>query len=252
MKNTLFKKGLVLGIIVLFIFLGVIPSFNAISISKSVDNISKSNNETEHILIIKGFKNVIPRIHFYYDFQMTGMGTYETFDLYINWENLGYEESYYNNPNGGVLVPHSWTAPGVYTIKAEAWYNHSRYTATFDVRVIGRAKNIDIEEDCDCQSNGKTHLAEKIINRLEKNEVLSDGINSGNLIYGRPICNILDSLFNHYRFYIYFYRDLKDNYPKGSFLYNFYSSLSQYSSFMTAMMYILGLSFDCWDYPPIY
>ena len=50
----------------------------------------------------------------------------------------------------------------------------------------------DIEEDCfECQSDGKTHLAEKIINRLEKNELFTDVINQYNQGDDRPICIFL-------------------------------------------------------------
>jgi len=44
----------------------------------------------------------------------------------------------------------------------------------------------DIEKDCGCQSNGKTHLAEKILNRLEKNEILSNDITTCDIL---PVMN---------------------------------------------------------------
>ncbi|KYK19989.1 hypothetical protein AYK24_04570 [Thermoplasmatales archaeon SG8-52-4] len=63
------------------------------------------------------------------------------------------------------------------------------------------------KEDCiDCQINGKPHLAEKLLNRLDENEVLSDTINLNNLQDDRPICILLKSLATHYAklFYKYF------------------------------------------------
>jgi hypothetical protein len=64
----------------------------------------------------------------------------------------------------------------------------------------------DIEKDCDCQFNGKTHLAEKLIYKLEKNEVLSNVIGLENLEDDRPICILLKSLATHFAnlYYKYF------------------------------------------------
>jgi hypothetical protein len=93
MPNKVFKKGLVVGIILLFIGLAFIPSFNALSIKKDIEE----------------------------------------------------------------------------------------YKPVFD----------DIEKDCfECQKNGKTHLAEQLLNRLEKYEVFTNLIDLDNP-GDRPICDLL-------------------------------------------------------------
>jgi len=52
----------------------------------------------------------------------------------------------------------------------------------------------DIKEDCDCKSFDMTHLAENIINKLGKNEVLSNLINSYIPQSNRPFCDLLSYL----------------------------------------------------------
>ena len=47
------------------------------------------------------------------------------------------------------------------------------------------------EEDCDCQSNAKTDLTEKILNKLENNKLFTDVINSDNSTFDRPLCELL-------------------------------------------------------------
>jgi hypothetical protein len=69
------------------------------------------------------------------------------------------------------------------------------------------------EEDCiECQSNGKTHLAEKLLNRLEKNEVISnvdDTIKSQDI---GVVCFILENLIDKYTELMDYYESLwKEN-----------------------------------------
>ena len=47
MKNTLFKKGLVVGIIILFIGLAFIPTYNAVSISKDIEKTNTVRDNTK-------------------------------------------------------------------------------------------------------------------------------------------------------------------------------------------------------------
>ena len=58
------------------------------------------------------------------------------------------------------------------------------------------ANNTEKVEDCDCQSNDKTHLVEKLLNRLEKNEVLYDVIDLNKSNFERPICEFLSNLID--------------------------------------------------------
>jgi len=140
MKNTLFKKGVVVGIIILFIGLAFIPSFNAISISKDI----------------------------------------EVTNLVVD----------------------------------------------------------DVEKDClECQSNGKTHLAEKLLTRLEKNEILSNVIYFDNQ-YDRPICELLLKWGLYYNDLGWYYL-----YSGHYFMGKIYLGISLY-------IYETGALLLCWPFVP--
>jgi hypothetical protein len=116
----------------------------------------------------------------------------------VDWgDSTGYN---WNGPHPSgidVTISHTYIDAGTYAIAAVA---NDTYGAVSDKStlpvLIYQSKNIsnhikETTEDCDCQSNGKTHLAEKILNRLEKNELFKDIINSDNPTFERPICWIL-------------------------------------------------------------
>ena len=97
----------------------------------------------------------------------------------------------------------------------------------------------DSEENCiDCQSNGKTHLAEKLLNRLEKNEVLSKIIDSYNFAYDRPICEFLLKWALYYNDLGWYYF-----YSGHYFIGKIYLGISSY-------IYYAGALLLCWPVIP--
>jgi hypothetical protein len=85
----------------------------------------------------------------------------------------------------------------------------------------------DDKENClDCQSNGKTHLAEKILNRLEKNEVLSNVIKSDNPKEDTLICEFLYTRFEHILDILYYYAEQAHKYEDNNpLMYMIYFSI---------------------------
>ena len=75
----------------------------------------------------------------------------------------------------------------------------------------------DIEKDCyECQFNSKTHLAEKILGRLEKNELFKDVINQYNSDDDRPICSFLYDIWNNLLSLYFSLKQLADTFPEDS------------------------------------
>jgi hypothetical protein len=99
-------------------------------------------------------------------------------------------------------------------------------------------QTFDSEEDCDCQSNGKTHLAEKLLNRLEKNEVFTNIIESGNSAYDRPICELLLKWALYYNDLGWYYL-----YSGHYFMGKIYLGISLY-------IYEAGVLLLCWPFIP--
>ena len=79
----------------------------------------------------------------------------------------------------------------------------------------------DIENDCNCQSNGKTHLAEKLLNRLEKNELISNVIDSNNQLFFLQypiICEVLENIVNNLLNAIENINKLWEKYPNSQII----------------------------------
>ena len=108
----------------------------------------------------------------------------------------------------------------------------------------------DIEEDCDCNiPNGKLHLAEKLLTRLEKDEVLSNVIDLNVPPWEeRPICILLNKTGSHYVELAEKYIDLADCYPINSLLFYLYFSLGvTYGAIVISIAYI-GTFLMCWGW----
>ena len=111
----------------------------------------------------------------------------------------------------------------------------------------------DSGEDCDCQSNGKTHLAEKLLTRLEKDEVLSKLIKSDNPKDDTLICEFLYTRMEHIEDILYYYAEQLHKYENNSLMYMIYFSI--WSMHLSRMIPIVltALYLDCdWvnPYPP--
>jgi hypothetical protein len=247
MKNTLFRKGLVVGIIVLFIGLAFVPSFNAVSIS---NNIGETNNLPPKIEIVEivpfPFYLYSPNIgdlyigarikyigdqtyegHFGYHAEAYNMRTGELYTTYTqNVYGIIYPGEEYFVNNVGLIFDEEYFptnflvrfTPIPYGISKQETYRiwggwtgappHCKKVNSKDLnlspKIIDSLKLEDIPkvpdtvEDCGCNSNVKTRLVEKLINRFEKNEVLPNVIDSDNCAYDRPICEFLLNLALYY------------------------------------------------------
>jgi len=108
----------------------------------------------------------------------------------------------------------------------------------------------DIEKDCNCQSNGKTHLAEKILHRLEENEVLSNDITTfkefNSPLSDRPLCDLLWGIFSKYAEKAeYCLKKLEET--KGTIWNYYYFYLSVIYASITYFYGMLLYVFDCYD-----
>jgi hypothetical protein len=198
------KKVLLLGVIALFIGLAFIPSFNAVSISM-LDNhppdielqykLEKYNDKWLYtfIAICDGFI----RVGFTFDDieqdVVVGPGPVYT------WEFLASE----------LIRGH--------TICAIA-YGVDGNNVSDCIEFKSRSMETKYDDSCDCQSNGKTHLAEKLLNKLEKNEVLSNVVDLSNPQSDRPICNSLFETINRLTDYTLSLDEKLDSLTKDSIL----------------------------------
>ena len=104
----------------------------------------------------------------------------------------------------------------------------------------------DSEEDCfECQSNGKTHLAEKLLNRLEKDEVLSEMIDSDNPTFERPICELIMKYFNYYNDIFEYYYELARQYPSNKY----YERMIFIYEMVCFQIYFFWILFGCLEVP---
>ena len=171
---------------------------------------------------------------------------------YIHWDD-GYTQwtDYY--PSGEeIIVNHTWEVQGTFLVMARANDTHGALGPWGTIQW----SKADNEEDCDCQSNGKTHLAEKLLTRLEKNEVLSDVIKSINTDDDKPICVFLEKLcYNLYNFFFKFidWADkLIEQFPNLEPLFrNIVLSYYAIISGLQMSILILGAAFHC-DWEPYY
>ena len=239
MKNKILRKGLVVGIIALFIGLAFIPSFNAISISKSDD--------TTPPVIEVSWET--------YKFNSTW---YVKFDCEIYDNESGIDRTiWYLN---GVLQD-SNSGPGpdygfhftvtLYIAKKSVFKFEAINGAGLSAFVEIDGSDIKSTKDCDCQSNSKTHLAEKLLNKLEKDEVLSKVIKSINPKDDRLICEILWNIYERYTAIADYYYEKKEDYELGTFWYNIYLYIFTIYFMISAIPIIIGAAvFGCWGpYP---
>ena len=96
----------------------------------------------------------------------------------------------------------------------------------------------DIEEDCDCQSNAKTDLTEKILNKLENNKLFTDVINSDNSTFDRPLCELLYNWALYFSELGFYYL-----YSGHYFIGRIYLGISLY-------IYSVGVFLLCWPFIP--
>ena len=106
------------------------------------------------------------------------------------------------------------------------------------------------EEDCiECQSNVKPHLAEKLLNKLEKSEVLSKDIklfeefNSG--LSDRPICNMLEDLYKDYLIKAVIYLDKALDPYELLILTVVYLSMSMVYAYLSSVILMIYKSIGC-------
>ena len=242
------KKLLIFGIIVLFIGLAFIPSFNAVSISK------KDNNAPSKPTIA-GPNGGRPGIMYTFNFNAVDPDG-DNVSYFIKWGDgttSGWTPYTWSGTN--MPIAHTWDYICDCPIRAKAKDIYGKEGEWSDLIIrINRNKPqiIDIEstKGCDCQSNGKTHLAEKIFNRLEKNEVLSNVINSIEPQDDRPICPLLDYILDTIgEKYVYCLEKIEET--KGTIwnYYYFYLAVTLASiGYFYAMLWLL-LCYEAPYYP---
>ncbi|KYK27453.1 hypothetical protein AYK20_02560 [Thermoplasmatales archaeon SG8-52-1] len=222
------KKGFVIGIIILFIGLAFIPSFNAVSVSMSDDTTPPKiylgweswKNEDGKLVILfiancSDDESGMDRVEFILDGLLVETCYSEPYEWICNYSQL-------------------W---GHYCLYAYAYDKVGNYASDF-IYLRTRSLNIEFTNDCDCQSNGKTHLLEKLINRFEKNEILSNVIDLDNHQDDRPLCELLYTLGLYYsdlgRYYLY---------SGHYFIGKIYLGISLY-------FYTVGVLLFCWPFIP--
>ncbi|KYK30179.1 hypothetical protein AYK20_04450 [Thermoplasmatales archaeon SG8-52-1] len=145
---------------------------------------------------------------------------------YIDWGD-GIIEDWIGPFTSGetIAVSHAWYESGWYTLRCKAkdhpYEDESDWLErTFKVppkskeNAISKTSNSKV--NCpECQSNDKTHLAEKLITRLEKNKVLSNVINLKNSD-DRPICILLDKICKNLEEVYISLHEIADSFPDGS------------------------------------
>ena len=236
------KKLLVIGIIALFIGLAFIPGFNAVSISKKDNNppskptISGPNGGRPGIMYTFNFNSVDP--------------DGDNVSYFIKWGD-GTSDGWTPYTCSGTNMPiaHTWDYICDCPIRAKAKDIYGKEGEWSDLIIrINRNKpqiiNIESTQDCNCQSNGKTHLAEKLLTRLEKDEVLSKVIDLNNL-YDRPICSFLENIGDYYAELLVKYMDLAYTDPDGPYFW-FYFSLGVTCEIIIGYIFIVGGVLLCW------
>jgi len=210
-NNRICRKGLAVVTIVLLFGINIIPLVSSISINRYVTitsplgldlscnepykNVKKGDTATFNVIIEN-----IGTIEDTYDIIA---GSIEDIICKVNGVNADQFNPYEITLNSGNQTSFEVTAEvwdsvpiGEWSIFIEAHSQNNTEISddlTLAVNVQKKSKIVSYtEEDCiECQSNGKTHLAEKLLNRLEKNELSIDIINSDNPTFERPICWIL-------------------------------------------------------------
>ena len=221
------KKLLVFGIIALFIGLTFIPSFNAVSISKSDDT------TPPEVKLVWNIEEGIVRF--------TAICNDDTGIDYVifTWNGMIVAGSY-EEPYEWIIDLETVNKQHICAIASDFAGNSASDCVDF------RSRKLDIKstDDCDCHSDGKTHLAEKLLTRLEKNEVLSNEIDLNNL-YDRPICSFLENIGDYYAELLVKYMDLAYTDPDGPFFW-FYFSLGVTCEVIIGYIFIVGGVLLCW------
>ena len=242
------KKLLVFGIIVLFIGLAFIPSFNAVSISK------KDNNPPSKPTIT-GPNGGRPGIMYTFNFNAEDPDG-DNVSYWIEWgdgESDGW--SPYTSSGTNMPIGHTWDKICDYPIRAKAKdiYGMEGDWSNLIIR-INRYKPqiIDIEStiDCDCNiPDAKLHLAEKVINKAENYLVSKDLIMPDTFPFVRPVCKMLESIAITYAKLFAHYMSLAENSTYDSPEYWYYYRLAGIYLIITFSVYAVGVSIFCWDNP---
>jgi len=268
MQNTLFKKGLVIGIILLFIGMAFIPSFNAVSISKGIEigdtRTLKVECRCDYFWNTPGWhvQDVIVKLSS--DDGLINKIKISNGDGDCYFKNI---PVYYDETNLNIDAKHIFNDFRFHHIK---WYNQDCATVYFlfnwhkskDDNILKNNPNVntvnkETTDDCfECQSNGKTHLAEKLLNKLEKNEVISKDIklfeefNSG--LSDRPICNMLEDLYKDYLIKAVIYLDKALDPYELLILTVVYLSMSMVYAYLSSVILMIYKSIGCDEYYHIY
>ena len=154
-----------------------------------------------------------------------------------------------------ITANHTWSAEGEFLILASVkdiyGLEGPENSWPFPIRTSKEINQIqETTDDCDCQSNGKQHLAEKLLNKLEKNEALSDVIDFNNPDDDRPICKILEMRLNYIVYMFGFFVNMLNRYPEGSYLYDFYFKLCNITINRGIFITFFGFYMGCWDIDP--
>ena len=277
------KKLLVIGIVALFVGLAFIPSLNAVSIS---NNIEETNNVPPKIEIVEivpfpyylydphiGDLYIGARIkyigdqtyegHFGYHAEAYNMRTGELYTTYTqNAYGIIYPGEEYFPTNFLVRftpIPYGISKQETYRIWG-GWTGappHCKKVNSKDLSLSPRTidflkledipKVSDTVEDCDCNiPNGKLHLAEKLLNRLEKNEILSNVNDLSITPSVLPICGLLGDICSHYAELADKYLRLAYDNPYESLKFLIYFSLCMtYGAIAINILYI-GWFLGCW------
>jgi hypothetical protein len=319
------KKLLIFGIIALFIGLAFIPSFNAVSISKKIDNITSVmddskwiatlsmnfTDEIKNINITHIEEDVIPqgfyRVDVLMDFncpedRKIEIDYYYNAYLYYSWLpglhidfcennntktiingsnpptfNNTYTEFIYEGTGSYRWVLHliinatlrgfsyidgEWVLVKEQNSSTEAFHkfwvykNKNKGISNYNLEYYKQIQDILIfndeisnsEEDCiECQSDGKTHLADKLLNKMEKNEILSNVINLNSQVGDRPICSFLLNTLEYYKELYVKYMDLAYTNPDGPYFW-FYFSLGMTCGVIIGYISIVATFLLCWGY----
>ena len=237
--------GLVIGIIALFIGLAFIPSFNAVSISM-LDN-NPPDKPKFH-----GPKTGYLGVEYSFTINATDPDG-DNITYIVDWCDGTFDEygPYYSGTE--ISANHTWYSEDMFTILVNARDIHDLIgpDSFWWIGIAKSKENHQIQEttdDCDCQSNGKTHLAEKLLNRLEKDVVLLDVIELSNPTFERPICNILYKTINKLYDLLYSLIYIWDTLPEDSKLWDLFA-FTVYIMGFGIIPYLDGIGYKlkCWD-----
>ena len=105
----------------------------------------------------------------------------------------------------------------------------------------------DKEDYIECQSDGKTNLAEKLLNKLEKNEVISNVIDFDTQEDDRPICILLNNTYQRCVDLLHYYYYLKDILPEDSIFLRIVQFCTSMSVVVAMLTLNLLIDLNCWE-----